>query len=118
MYLYLLSVNPQTNVENQHFIFRHTKQKTDDVDEVRVELKALAVTYSFHDLDAEVKPQLCRGDDGSGRGCVVDAASHLYPSAGRARRAQHRLARCHHLKAGASRFRSNGFSFTTVIGFT
>ena len=61
MYLYLLSVNPQTNVENQHFIFRHTKQKTDDVDEVRVELKALAVTYSFHDLDAEVKPQLITG---------------------------------------------------------
>ena len=52
--------NFQTNVKYQCSVFRHTEEKTDNIDEFCVELKQLAAC-SFHDLDAEVKSHLITG---------------------------------------------------------
>ena len=53
--------NPEANVEFQKYVFRHSEQKTDNIDDFYAELKHLAATCGFHNIDAEIKSQLIAG---------------------------------------------------------
>lgn len=53
--------SPQSNREYQRYVFRHTVQSTDNIDEFYAELKQLSITCQFHDPDAEIKSQLISG---------------------------------------------------------
>ena len=53
--------NPRTNIEFQRYLFKHTIQDMDDIDDLYSELKQLAVTCQFADVNAEVKSQMISG---------------------------------------------------------
>jgi hypothetical protein len=53
--------NPESNVEFQRYIFRHTEQTTQPIDEYFADLKLLASTCGFANADAEIKSQLIAG---------------------------------------------------------
>ena len=53
--------NPQQNVEFQKFIFRQKKQQTENIDDFYNELRELAPTCGFTNVDAEIKTQLIAG---------------------------------------------------------
>ena len=53
--------NPRTNIEFQKYLFKHTVQETDDIDDLHTELKQLAETCQFADINGEVKSQLISG---------------------------------------------------------
>ena len=57
--------NPKSNIKYQKYIFCHTYQQTDDIDDLYTEVKQLAETCGFADKNAEIKAQIIAG-------CLID----------------------------------------------
>ena len=53
--------NPPTNKEFQRYVFKHTVQETDDIDDLYSELRQLAETCEFVEPNAEIKSQIISG---------------------------------------------------------
>ena len=53
--------NPSSNTEYQKYLFRHTVQETDKIDDYYTVLHHLAPTCQFTDSDAEIKSQIISG---------------------------------------------------------
>ena len=53
--------NPEQNAEFQKYIFRHTEQMSDNIDEFYSHLLHIASTCGFTDMNSEIKSQLIAG---------------------------------------------------------